>query len=115
MRQKLIDEIKELLSQSKVWLESEAEYLKLTAAEKFTIFMSSVVIGAICLALGLFSLALISMALVDLFKLFMAPTLAFLAVAGIVLLIGLILFLLRKPLIINPISRFITRLFLDKK
>ena len=115
MKQKLLDEIKEVLAQSKAWLECEADYIKLTAAEKFTVLMSSLMLGAVCLALGLFALALMSMALVDLFKLFMTPSLAFLSVAGIVLLIALLLFLLRKPLIINPIARFLTRLFLDKK
>ena len=115
MKQKFLDEIKEMFVQAKVWLECETEYLKLTASEKFTILLSSLLLGAICLMLGIFALALMSMALVDLFKLFMAPALAFLSVAGIVLLIALLVVLLRKQLLYNPIARFITRLFLDKK
>ena len=107
MKQKFLDEIKEMFVQAKVWLECETEYLKLTASEKFTILLSSLIMGAICLMLGIFALALMSMALVDL--------LAFLSVAGIVLLIALLVVLLRKQLLYNPIARFITRLFLDKK
>lgn len=115
MKDKLTDEIKDVFVQARTWLECETEYLKLTAAEKFTILLSGLILGAVCLLLGIFALALMSMALVNLFKLFMAPSFAFLSVAGIVLLVGVVLYLLRKPLIMNPLARFITKLFLDKK
>ncbi len=115
MKNKLIDEIKEVFIQARTWIECETEYLKLSASEKFTVLLSSLIMGAVCLLLGLFALALMSFALVDYFMFFMSPPLAYLSVAGIVVLLIIILYLLRKPLLFNPISRFITRLFLDKK
>lgn len=115
MKEKLTTVIKDLFLQAKTWVECEAEYIKLTAAEKFTILLSSLIIGGVCLALALFALGLMSLALVGVFRRIMDPSLAFLSVAGIVLIIALVLFLLRKPLLFNPIARFITRLFLDKK
>lgn len=115
MKDKLTDEMKDVFVQARTWLECETEYLKLTAAEKFTVLLSSLILGAICLLLGVFALALMSMALVDCFKLFMAPSFAFLSVAGIVIIVVVLLCLLRKPLIMNPLARFITKLFLDKK
>lgn len=115
MKDKFIDEIKDIFTQSRRWLQCEAEYIKLTAAEKFTILLSTLIIGAIVLALVLFALGLMSFALVDVFRLIMSPALAFLSTAGCVLVLALVLFLLRKPLLFNPIARFITRLLLEKK
>ena len=114
MKEKFIDEIKDAFVQARSWLECEVEYVKLTAAEKFTILLSSLILGGVCVLLGLFAISLVTMALVDFFKSIMDPSLAFLSVAGIVVFIIIVIILLRKPLLYNPIARFITRLFLDK-
>lgn len=114
MKKKLTDEIKDMFKQSLVWTKLEIEYVKLTAAEKLIILLSTIIIGGIIAILTLPVFIMFLFALVDLFKLIMAPSLAYLTVGGIVLLLILILYLMRKPLIINPVSRFITKLFLDK-
>lgn len=115
MKEKFIDEIKEIFVQGRRWVECEAEYIKLTAAEKFTILLSTLIMGGIVLALVLFALGLMSFALVDVFRMIMSPVLAFLSAAGCILVLAVVLYLLRKPLLFNPIARFITRLLLDKK
>lgn len=114
MKSKITDDIKEIFSQSVNWAKLEVEYVKLTAAEKLIVLMSAMIIGGVVMLFLLPVLILFLFALVDTFKLFIAPPLAYLAVGGIVLLLLLLLYLFRKPLVINPVSRFITRVILDK-
>lgn len=114
MKDKLTDEIKDLFSQGRDWVKLEIEYAKLTVAEKFTILASAMIIGAVCLLMGMVVLVLLALALVEVFKLLMAPGFAYLSVAGIICLLILLLYLLRNPILLNPIARFITRLFINK-
>lgn len=114
MKTNLISEIKDIFAQSQNWVKLEVEYLKLTAAEKFTILLSTLVLGMVCFLLGLVILILLAFSLVDLFKLFMTPALACLSVAGIIVLLIFIVYLLRKPLLLNPIAKFITKLFFNQ-
>ncbi|MDE5888149.1 MAG: phage holin family protein [Muribaculaceae bacterium] len=114
MKSKLIDEIKELFSQSVNWAKLEMEYIKLTAAEKLIILAGTLIMGAIFMLLLLPVIVMFLFALVGVFRMFMPLPLAYLTVGGIVLLVLLVIFILRKRLIINPVSRFISKLFLEK-
>lgn len=114
MKEKLTDELKDILAQGRDWVKLEVEYAKLTVADKFTVLLSAMIIGAICLLMGMVVLILLSLSLVELFKMMMVPALAYLAVSGIICLLILILYLLRNPLLLNPIARFITRLLINK-
>lgn len=113
MKEKLIDEIKDIFAQSQKWVKLEVEYVKLTAAEKITILLSTLILGAICLLIAMVVLILLAFACVDLLKLLMTPALACLSVGGLLILLILIIFLLRKPLLLNPIAKLVTRLILD--
>lgn len=115
MKNNLIDEIKKLFDRSKQWLELEVEYAKLTVAEKLTLLLGSLIIGFVCLLFGMVILIMLAFALVELFKLMMVPALAYLSTAGVICVLMLVLFLVRKPLLINPIARLITKVFFDKK
>lgn len=114
MKEKLTDEIKNLFIQGKEWARLEIEYAKLTVAEKFTVLASTFIIGAICLLMGMVVLIMLAFSLVELFKLLMVPALAYLTVAGIICVLAAVIYLLRRPLLLNPIARFITRLFISK-
>ena len=54
-------------------------------------------------------------ALAGVFKMFMPPPLAYLSVGGIVLILLALVYLLRNQLVINPVAKFVSRLFLDKR
>ena len=114
MKEKLSDEIRDIFREGKNWVNLEIEYAKLTLAEKFTVLMSTLVIGAVCLLMFTIILVLLGFSLAELFMEVMNPALAFLSAAGVVLLLAVILFLCRKPLLLNPMAKFITRLFIDK-
>ena len=115
MKEKLIDEIKEIVGQSVNWVKLEVEYAKFTVAEKFTMLMTSLIIGAVCILLGLAALLLLAFAGVELFKLILSPALSYCAMAGVIVLFILFVYLLRRPLLFNPIAKFITRLFFTPK
>lgn len=92
----------------------EVEYAKLTLAEKMTMLFSAMIIGAVCLLMGMVVLILLAFALVELFRLMMSPALAYLSSAGVIVVLIVLFYLFRKPLLLNPIARFITRLFISR-
>lgn len=113
MKETLTDTLKNIFSDGKRWIQLEIEYAKLTATEKITVLLATLIFGAVCLLLGIVVLLLLAFALVDVFASFMSVALAFVSVSGILLILILSLFLLRKPLLENPISRLISKLILD--
>lgn len=110
MKEKLTDEIKDIFAQSKTWVKLEIEYAKLTLAEKFTMLMSALIIGAVCLLLGMVVLILLSISLAQLFCMIMHPALAYLSAAGVIVLLVVLVIIFKRPLLLTPISKFITRL-----
>lgn len=114
MKEKLTDELKEIFVQGKNWMKLEVEYAKLTLAEKMTMLFSAMIIGAVCLLMGMVVLILLAFALVELFRLMMSPALAYLSSAGVIVVLIVLFYLFRKPLLLNPIARFITRLFISR-
>lgn len=97
------------------YISLNVEYAKLTAAEKFTMLSGAVAIGVISLACISFILVFLGFACAELFKLFMAPALAYLSTAGIFLIVLIVLVLLRNSLIINPIAKVVTRILFARK
>lgn len=112
---KITEEIRSIFSDGREWLRLEVEYAKLTAAEKVTMLLSALVLGAVCLLMFIVVLILLSFALVDVFKLFLAPGLAYLSVAGVVILLIVLVYLLRRPILEDPLARLISKIFLDIK
>ena len=115
MKINLLEEIRSIFDQSKTWLRLELEYAKLTIAEKLTLLMSTLIIGFVCLLLGVVVLIMLAFSLAGAFRLIMDPALAYLSTAGVICLLLILLYLLRKPLLLNPIARLITRVFFDRK
>lgn len=115
MKINLLEEIRSIFDQSKTWLRLELEYAKLTIAEKLTLLMSTLIIGFVCLLLGIVVLIMLAFSLAEAFRLIMDPALAYLSTAGVICLLLILLYLLRKPLLLNPIARLITRVFFDRK
>lgn len=107
--------MKSAVSDLKQWLTLEIEYLKLTAAEKVSVLVSTLILVIVLFIVFMVVLILLAFSLVDLFCLFMPHSLACLSVGGILLLLIGLLYLLRIPLVVNPITKLITKLFLTPK
>lgn len=115
MKEKLLEEIRDIAIQIRNWLYLETKYLKLTAAEKITIILGSLILGAVCFLLALIAIVVLSFCLVGVFEPLVGNALSYLIVAGIYLLLAVCVYFLRTPLIFNPICKLITKMFIDKE
>ena len=115
MDKKVKDEIRAVATYLKEWLSLELEYMKMTAAEKVSVLVSSLVLVIVLFIIFMVVLILFAFALVDLFNLFMPHSLACVTVGGILLLLIGSLYLFRNALVVNPITKLITKLFLTPK
>ena len=115
MKDNITDQLKGVVDSTRRWISLEIEYAKLTATEKITILLSTLILGAVCMLLGMVILILFSFSLVDLFKTFLHPVLAYLCVGGILALLIALIIILRRPLLENPISRLISKMILAIK
>ena len=115
MENKVNEDIRKVAADLKEWLALEVEYMKLTAAEKVSVLVSTLILVIVLFIIFMVVLILFSFALVDLFNLFMPHSLACVSVGGILLLLIGSLYLFRVALVVNPITKLITKLFLTPK
>lgn len=110
-----MDQVKELLRIGRRYALLQLDCLKLSASEKATMLIAGLAMGLIGILLGALCIVLLAMSAVSLFGEIMSPALAYLCVAGCIIIFGLVIFILRKQLIINPIARLITKLICPKE
>ena len=110
-----IENFQQLYNDLKKYVELQTDYLKVEFVEKLSILLSTlliVIIAIILVVAGLFYLFFsLAYALVPLVG---SLAISFLIISGIYLLLIIFLFILRKKLIINPLVRFLSKLFLNK-
>ncbi len=90
------------------------ENAKLTVAEKLIQLFSALVMLVICVVFGIFALAFIAGAGIELLELVLQPWAAYLVLAGVFILIMGAMVIFRDRLIVNPTARFVTRLVFDR-
>lgn len=111
-----MSDIREQLSG--MWIEIQEtlklniDYARLTATEKLTILLSMVGLVMICFAIVSMVIFLLSLGLMLLLAKSTGLFLACMIVAGIYAVIMAVVIVLRKQLIIDPITRFLSKLFL---
>lgn len=88
------------------------EKAKLTVAEKLTLLVSAGIILFVCALLGLIGLVFLSGSLMGLLALCMSDIAAWAVMGGIYIALAALLVLLRKPLVITPVARFVSRLII---
>lgn len=89
------------------------ENLRLVSTEKTTILLSSAALAAILGLIIVIAFFFVSMAVVLLLAKWMPLMYSSLAIGGFFLLMGLLLFLMRERIIVDPVARFMSRLFLE--
>lgn len=107
--------MKAVVGDLKEWLTMEVEYLKLTAAEKISVLVSTLILVIALFIVFMVVLIVLAFALVDLFSLMMPHALACVTVGGILTVLIGVIYLLRNSLVVNPITKLITKLFLAPK
>lgn len=114
MKENLTTELKELFQQATRWVKLEVRYAKLTVAERATLLMGTLALALIALLIGMVILIVLAFAMADWLDNFMSPALSRLCVSGVLMLLMVLIVLLRKPIIIDPIARFLSKLIIDK-
>lgn len=106
-----IDRLKDLV---KRLLSLYLDNVKLTVAEKLTVLTSAGVMLLVSLVLGIFGLAFLSGACIELLALMLPLWSCYLIMGGVFLLLIIVVALLKRKLIVDPISRFISRLIFEE-
>lgn len=115
MKSDFTSQIRDLCKILKRFLILQLDVARFSLAERVTILIGGLAIGLIGVLIGVIVVLFLALSAADLFRTFMSPALAHLCVAGSILVLFIILFILRKPLILNPISRLVTKIIVRKK
>lgn len=89
------------------------EKARLQTAEKITILLSTIAFTAVMLALIVIFLAFVCIGVGHLLASTIAPHWAYMIVAGFYLIVILVAVALRRPIFIDPIARFMSRLLVE--
>ena len=106
--------IQTLWTEAKNYLELQKEYLKLDSAEKLSVLLSAVATAAVCLVLALAALFFFVIAFALWLAKMVGAAWSFTIVGGVMLIIIIIILLLRKRWIVQPIARFVAKLFISE-
>ena len=104
---------KKLFSEARKYFSLEWDYTKLTAVEKLAVLLSAIAFIAVVIVIGAFALHYLLAALISL----LASALgcawgANLIAVGVLLVVMLVVFAFKKRLIVDPVARFVSKLFL---
>lgn len=111
---KSIDNLTELFKEVKNYLKLQGEYTKLDLVEKLTILLSTLTLIFFLIILGTMALFYFSFMLVYVLASATGSLIAgYAIIGGVLILIALVVYRLRKQLIFQPMVNFLARLFLD--
>lgn len=111
---KSIDNLTELFKEVKNYLKLQREYTKLDLVEKLTILLSTLTLIFILIVLGTMAAFYLSFMLVYVLASATGSLVAgYAIIGGLLILIALVVYRLRKRLIFQPMVNFLARLFLD--
>ena len=104
---------KKLINEGRQYLSLEMKYGKLTAVEKLSVLLSAIAFVAVIVIIGAFALFYLVAALIHVLESWVGLWGANLIVvfALLLLILGVVAF--KQKLIIDPITRFVTKLFLN--
>ena len=107
------ESFQQLYADLKKYVELQAEYLKVEFVEKLTILVSTFLIIIIITVLAIAALFYLFFSLAyALEPLLGSLAISFAIISGIYVLLILFLVILRKRLVINPLVKFLSKLFL---
>lgn len=109
MNSETTNSFQSLFTQGKEYLELKCQYAKLTLAERLTIILSALVVGAIVLFISVIALFFLSVAVVNWLSAYMSLGWACTVVGLFYVIVGCLIVVFRKPLIENPIARLVSR------
>lgn len=110
------DEYKQLVAEIKRYITLQVDYSKLTVVEKMVVLLSTAAVAIILGTLAICVLFYLSLSLESYLTLVLGCQWgAYLIVATLYLLLMMVVIALRGKLIVNPIAKFLSKLFLNPK
>ena len=106
--------IQSLWTEAKSYLELQKEYLKLDSAEKLSVLLSAVATTALCLVLALVALIFFVIAFAFWLAKLVGIAQSFTIMGGVLLLVIIVTLLFRKRWIVQPVARFVAKLFVGE-
>lgn len=104
---------KKLFNEARKYFSLEWDYTKLTAVEKLAVLLSAVAFVAVVIIIATFVLHHVIAALISVLASALGCTWGAHLIAAVVLLVLLlVVFAFKKRLIVDPVARFISKLFL---
>lgn len=104
---------RQIFEEGKKYLTLQFDYVKLTATEKISLIGSMTLVLILALIFMTGAMFYLSFALVYLMEPYIGLMWSYAVLAGIALLCAVIVIVFRTPLIINPITRFLTKVLLS--
>lgn len=103
----LLDSLKKLIM-------LEIDFVKLTLAEKMIILLSVLTVSIVALMIVMCAMLFISIGVVKMLAIIVPDCWGYIIIGGFYILLLIMLLSLKRILIVNPISRLITKLMLNK-
>ena len=104
---------RQIFEEGKKYLTLQFDYVKLTATEKISLIGSMTLVLILALIFMTGAMFYLSFALVYLMEPYIGLMWSYAVLAGIALLCAVVVIVFRTPLIINPITRFLTKVLLS--
>lgn len=113
---KTINNLQALLTEVKHYVDLQKDYVKLDVTHKLTVLISTLILILGLIVLGMIALLYLSFTLAYILEPYVGGlTNSYAIITGSILLIGVLVYLLRKQLIIQPLTNFLANLFLNDK
>lgn len=113
---KTIDNLQTLLAEMKHYAELQKDYIKLDIAHKLTVLLSTLMLIFILAGLGLIALLYLSFTLAYTLEGYVGGLMnSFAIITGFVILTCILIYLCRRWIIIQPLTRFLTNLIFDEQ
>lgn len=107
--------IRQVLAEAKKYGRLRLYYLKLLTVEKISVLLSMMAFAGIVSVLAIVVLLYLAASLQAYWAVLYGSVLSYVMVAGIFVILAIVVAIFRKAWIINPITRFVSKLFIDGK
>lgn len=102
-----------LIDRLKAYLTLNVESIKLTIADKVILLLSTILTVIVSLIIGGIAVMFITVAIAHVLSLWLPVWASYAIMAGVNILMLLVLLVFRRALILNPLSRVITKIILS--
>lgn len=105
--------VRQLIDSLRRYVTLNIDYARLTAAEKTSVLLAGVAFYAVMVILATLVLIFVSIGVGHLLAATIAPVWAFVFVAAFYVLLLVVVIIFRRQLFVNPIARFVSRIFVN--